>query len=84
MIGGIKEIGSVEMRIKFLNSTVDAGRINDDFNRTLLNICAIEVKRQIERVKADMRVRIAEMAIAESDVARLVIPISRSILLFSD
>ena len=69
MIGSIKEIRSVEVRVKFFNSTVDAGCINDDFNRTLLNVCAIEVQREIKRVEADMRIRIAEMAIGEGNVA---------------
>lgn len=69
MIGSIKEIRSVEVRVKFFNSTVDAGRINDDFNGTLLNVCAIEVQCEIKRVKADMRVRIAEMAIGKGNVA---------------
>lgn len=69
MICCIKEISTVEVAVEYRNTTINTGRIDDDFDRAILNIFAIKVHRQIKRIEADMRVGVSKMAIGKGDIA---------------
>ena len=73
MICCIKEISTVEVAVEYRNATINTSRIDNDFDRALLNVGAVEIHREIKRIEADVRVRVSKVGIGKGDIAMVLV-----------